>query len=387
MKIVFVTNFYNHHQKPFADELYSLFGEDYHFIETSPITEERKNMGWGGDQRPPYVLQNYTGKAQMRECQRIIDDADVVIHGSAPRSLIETRLKNKKLTFLYSERIYKKRCPIYKLPVHFLRNMKNNARHKNLYLLCASAYTAADYAKTLTFLGKAYKWGYFPAAKQYNDVDKLIESKPHASMLWTARFIDWKHPEMPLRLAKRLKDAGYSFNIKMIGIGSLEEEIGRSINALGLSDCVTLLGSMKPEQVREHMEQSEIFLFTSDRNEGWGAVLNESMNSACAVVANCAIGSVPFMLKDGENGYMYKDGDVEDLYNKVKLLLDNNEERRSMARNAYLIMVNEWNAENAARKFVALCEKMLSGEYKPFPYESGVCSKAEILKDNWYIKG
>ena len=49
------------------------------------------------------------------------------------------------------------------------------------------------------------------------------------------------------------------------------------------------------------MEKSEIFLFTSDKGEGWGAVLNESMNSACAVVASHAIGSVPFLLKDGEN--------------------------------------------------------------------------------------
>ena len=132
------------------------------------------------------------------------------------------------------------------------------------------------------------------------------------------------------------------------------------------------------------MEKSEIFIFTSDRNEGWGAVLNESMNSACAVVANSAIGSVPFLMQDGENGYMYKDGDIDDLFEKVKKLLDNADERKRIAKNAYKTMADEWNAENAAKKFVALCEKMLDGEYRPFPYERGVCSKAEILKDNWY---
>jgi glycosyltransferase involved in cell wall biosynthesis len=61
---------------------------------------------------------------------------------------------------------------------------------------------------------------------------------------------------------------------------------------------------MAPEAVRDHMEAADIFLFTSDFNEGWGAVLNESMNSACAVVASHAIGSVPFLLKDGENGFI-----------------------------------------------------------------------------------
>jgi hypothetical protein len=36
---------------------------------------------------------------------------------------------------------------------------------------------------------------------------------------------------------------------------------------------------MPPEEVRVHMEQSNIYLFTSDFGEGWGAVLNEAMNS------------------------------------------------------------------------------------------------------------
>ena len=73
-----------------------------------------------------------------------------------------------------------------------------------------------------------------------------------------------------------------------------------------LEDCVHMLGAMSPDEVRKHMEQANIFLFTSDRNEGWGAVLNEAMNSGCAVVASHAIGSVPYLIKNGNNGYIYE---------------------------------------------------------------------------------
>lgn len=384
MKIVFASNFYNHHQKPLADAMYSIVGDGYHFIETEPISEERLNMGWGGDQRPSYILQSYIDEASMNKCQQIIDDADVVIYGSAPYSMMKTRLKNGRLTFAYSERPYKKGVPYLKLPVHILRALKNYVKYKNFYLLCASAYSAADYSKMWAFVGKTYKWGYFPAVKQYADIDKLIEDKTRSSILWTARFIDWKHPKIPVEVAKRLKADGYDFKLNMIGNGEMMDEIRELIKRENLEDSVEMLGSMKPEEVREHMEKSEIFLFTSDKNEGWGAVLNESMNSGCAVVANSAIGSVPFLINDGKNGYMYKDGDVDDLYNKVKNLLVNAEERKRIAKNAYKTMIEEWNAENAANKFVFLCEKMLLGEYKPFPYDSGVCSKAKIIKDNWY---
>ena len=381
MKVAFVSNFYNHHQKPCADAMFSVLGEDYRFIETQSITQERLKMGWGREEKPAYVMQSYIDKL---ECQRIIDEADVVIIGSAPRSLLKTRLKNKKLTFYYSERPYKIMPPFYKRIVHFMRNLKHIIRHKNLYILCASAYTSADYAKVRTFVNKAYKWGYFTELKKYEDVEGLIESKTPSSILWVSRFIPLKHPEFALTVAERLKKDGYNFKLGLIGNGPLEANVFQEIDQRGLSDCIEMLGTMSPEQVREHMEKSEIFMFTSDRNEGWGAVLNESMNSACAVVANSAIGSVPFLMEDGENGYMYKDGDVDGLYEKVKMLLDNAEERKRISKNAYKTMVEEWNAENAAKKFIELCEMMLNGEYKPFPFESGVCSKAEILKDNWY---
>ncbi len=384
MKIVFISNFYNHHQKPVADELFSMMGDDYSFIETEKISEERFNMGWGRDEKPTYVLQNYLDQSAKENCQRIIDEADVVIIGSAPRALVETRLKNKKLTFYYSERPYKIKPPFYKIIVHFLRNLRYVIRHKNLYILCASAYTSADYAKVLTFKNKAYKWGYFTAAKEYRNVDALIDLKSPNSILWVSRYLAWKHPEHVVEVAKRLKTDGYNFKINMIGIGELQEQTRRLVDEEDLSDCIEMLGAMKPEEVREHMEKSEIFLFTSDRNEGWGAVLNESMNSACAVVANSAIGSVPFLMKDGQNGYMYKDGDVEELYRNVKMLLDNSNERKRISKNAYKMIIEEYNPQNAAKKFVQLCEIMLNGEYKPFPFNDGVCSKAEVLKDNWY---
>jgi glycosyltransferase involved in cell wall biosynthesis len=45
-----------------------------------------------------------------------------------------------------------------------------------------------------------------------------------------------------------------------------------------------------------------VFIFTSDRNEGWGAVLNEAMGSGCAVVAADLIGSVPYLIEHKKMG-------------------------------------------------------------------------------------
>ena len=167
MKIVFVSNFYNHHQKPLADALYAMIGDDYHFIETVPISKERLDMGWGRDERPPYILQSYLNEDAKAQCQSLIDTADVVIYGSASYTMMKPRLRKGLLTFIYTERIYKKGAPLLKLPLHIVRSLNRYVRYKNFYVLCASAYTPLDFSRTFAFMGKTYKWGYFPAVKRY----------------------------------------------------------------------------------------------------------------------------------------------------------------------------------------------------------------------------
>lgn len=383
MKIVFITNFFNHHQKFLANAFDELTQHNYYFVETQKISQERLKMGWGGEEVPGYVVKSYIDEASYKKCLEIINNADVAILGSAPYEMIKERLENKKLTFCYSERIYKKGFEFHKWPVRLLRHFMSFGRFKNLHILCASAFTSADYAKTGTFINKAYKWGYFTQVKEYENIDEIITSKNKNSILWVARLIELKHPEAAVYVAKRLKEDGYDFTIDIVGDGVLKEKIQNQIKENNLDENVFIRGFMSPEEVRTYMEQSEIFLFTSDKNEGWGAVVNESMNSGCAVVASHAIGSVPFLVKNGENGLIYKDGDLEDLYKKVKYLIDNRNERIKISKKAYSTMTDEWNGNNAARKFIKLCEKLLNGEKAIELYPDGVCSKAKILKDNW----
>ena len=92
------------------------------------------------------------------------------------------------------------------------------------------------------------------------------------------------------------------------------------------------------------MAKSDIFIFTSDKNEGWGVVLNEAMSSACAVVANKAIGSVPFLIKDGLNGFTYS------------------------------TIIKEWNANQAAENLFVLIQCLKEG--MDCPIQDGPCSNA-----------
>lgn len=380
MKIVFVSNFYNHHQSALSEALYHLTNGEYLFIATSRMPEERRALGYGQEKKPEYVRCAYENAAEQAFCQQHINEADVVITGSAPEYLIRERIKMGKLTFRYSERPLKRGFEPWKYLVRLLRWHARNPMRKPIYMLCSSAYTASDYRKFGLFRNRCYKWGYFPEVKRYEDFTKVQDDKTPNSILWAGRFIDWKHPDDVIRVAKRLKGEGFDFQMRMLGNGVLWEEMNQLIKDLGLQDCVQLVGAVPSDQVRSYMESASIYLFTSDRNEGWGAVLNESMNSGCAVVACDAIGAVPFLMKDGENGLCYHSGNQNELYEKVKYLLENPQVCRKLGENAYDTMTTMWNAEVAAERLVRLVECLQKGEDTPFLH--GPCSKAEILKDN-----
>lgn len=390
MDIVFISNYFSHHQAPFCDEVYKKCNGKFFFIETEQMTEERLNMGWG-IKCPDYVLSISKSDKTIEQIESIIYKADVVIKGDGPYSLISRRLNDGKLTFIYSERIYKNFRQAIKWPYHFVKFSLKYRKYNNLHLLCASAFAAIDYRSLLCFKERAYKWGYFPITYAYDDLKQLVglneeklKHKKDVSILWVARLIGLKHPETLIYVAKKLKDAGINFHVDIIGNGPMEDMLKRMISNYKLKKHITLLGSMSPLEVRKHMCESDILLFTSDRNEGWGAVINEAMNSKCAVVASSHIGSVPFLIDDGVNGLVYKNGDLDDLYRKVRFLIENPEIRKEISERAYTTITQLWSYENAVKNFLALANGLL--KKKPVIIENGPCSPASMLRTDWYKK-
>ena len=380
--VVFVSNYFNHHQKFLSDEFYKLLGPGYHFISTIPMREERKALGWG-EYTPSYVLNSYISEENYKRAMDLIYNADVTIIGSAPEKMLRERIKAGKLTFRYSERLLRHGLELKKYLYRFFRYRYINPRKSNVYLLCSSAYTSADYKRFGLFKNKAFKWAYFTEAKKYENVDELIEKKNKAEILWCGRFLALKHLDDAISVVNRLIKEGYHCKLKVIGTGSEKENLKAMCSDLGCADSVEFVGTMSPDKVRENMEKAEIFLFTSDFNEGWGAVLNESMNSACAVISSHAAGATPFLIDDGVNGFIYKSGDISELYSKLKNLLETDGLTAKTGKEAYKSITEVWAPKVAARRFLALSDSILKqGDVSL--YSDGPCSMSEPLKNNWY---
>lgn len=377
MKIVFFSNFINHHQSIFADELYKNTDENYIFIETMPMFDWLKSGGYDDFSSRPYVLQAWKDDASKKKAEELCVNADVAIFGADSLDYQIIRAKTGKLSFEASERWLKKGI-LNLLSPRLLRNMwyyHTLFRKKPVYKLCSSAYAAGDQYKMFSYKDRCYKWGYFTRVDDY-DIEASLDNRQATEfrLMWCARFLKWKHPEMAIRLAARLKAKGYTFTLDMYGSGVELERMQLLARQLDVTDVVRFCGNLPNDQILEQMRCHDIFLFTSDRNEGWGAVANEAMSNGCVLVASDAVGSVPFLVKDGENGCVFKSCDLDSLMNKVEYLLNNRTEIRRLAVNGYLTMKTVWSPENAARNLMTLIDDLRKG--RDTSVADGPCSKA-----------
>lgn len=386
ISVAMISNAMNHHQFPFCDAMFKTKGITFYFIATKPISKERLATGFKDlNTSREYIIRPYESDEEYNKAMKIANECDFVIYGSAPYEYIKKRKKNGKWTFLYSERLFKevRKKEFFNIKTIVACTLRYFlASHKNLRLLCSSAFSSKDFSYFRFKTDQTYKWGYFPPVSSLT-FDEIKNKKEQASIVWVGRMIPLKHPELVIGLAKRLKEKNIDFKLNLIGDGPLLADIKNCVNDNNLENNVIFMGTLSAEETRNQMEKSQILISTSDHNEGWGAIINEGMASGCAVVASHMMGSVPYLIDNEKNGYVFESGNLEDLVSKVEYLLKNNEKCLSIGKDGYNTITNQWNGESAAERLSELMKHYIAGE-TDFAFESGVCSHAEHFDNHWY---
>ena len=378
MKLAFYSVVLNHHQAPVADEFYKLLGDEYCFVELINLGDTK---GATDDySKRPYLLRAWESTESLKKAMELARTAECCVFGGTDAlSYEKERMKLGLLSFEMGERWLKQGIKSFASPrlwqwlkTYYLGGWNN----KPLYKLCCSAFCSIDHYRLGTFKGKSYKWGYFTSiSEDYSYFSKFQGvTNISASLMWCARFIDWKHPELPIHLADRLRKNGISFTLDMYGDGIMREALEQKSNELGLSDCVKFHGNIPNDQIHQAMQEHNIFLFTSDRGEGWGAVANEAMREGCLLIGSDEIGAVPYLVKDGENGLIFKSRDLDSLYEKVDWAIEHSDVCLNIREAAKQSMKNVWSPENAAMSLLKLIDNLKQG--KDTPFDKGPCSPA-----------
>ena len=101
------------------------------------------------------------------------------------------------------------------------------------------------------------------------------------------------------------------------------------------------------EKVREIYSRSLVW-FLGSYSEGFGLPVLEAMACGCAVVST-SCGGPQDIIRDDENGFLVKVGDVEQIVNRINELLDDRELRQRLVKNSQETL-KKFSWENSINK-------------------------------------
>jgi glycosyltransferase involved in cell wall biosynthesis len=120
--------------------------------------------------------------------------------------------------------------------------------------------------------------------------------------------------------------------LSLAGSGSAEYEndLHAFVNQAGLTDYVSFLGWVPPEEMPGLLRKFDVLLLPSIWPEPFARVLLEGMISGAVVVAT-PTGGTPEIVRDGENGLLFSPSNPEDLARQIARLVDDPDLRRKLA--------------------------------------------------------
>ena len=150
--------------------------------------------------------------------------------------------------------------------------------------------------------------------------------------------------EMHVELIKKHPDA----LLVITGEGPAEESIKHSIDKLGISNKVRMIGYLdRSHELIACYKAADIFVFAS-KSETQGLVLLEAMAQGTAVVAIAELGTKSILI-EGEGVLIAKD-DINDFADKVSILLSDAPKRQMIGEKGRQYAQEKWGAGVLAKK-------------------------------------
>lgn len=158
-------------------------------------------------------------------------------------------------------------------------------------------------------------------------------------VLFCARFTERKRPRDLIKAMELINDK--RLVILFVGDGPQRKEMGAMAEIKGIRTIFT--GFKNQSEVGEFYTMSDVAAVISSYDPSPKA-MNEAMNFALPIIATDVIGTVPDLVKHGENGFVLKVGDVLGISEAIKLLAYDGSLARKMGQRSKE-MVSAWNYE------------------------------------------
>ncbi len=197
-----------------------------------------------------------------------------------------------------------------------------------------------SYASRLGFPNSQIKMGCYSAdVELFSTVIELQEIREKKKgILFIGRFVKEKNLSL---LAKAFKELNLEFNNEWI-----LHCVGDGVIKIKNDPRIIHYGYLKSEQLKELAKECSFFVLPS-KKEAWGVVIHEMMCSGLPVICSDVVGAASLFIDQGRNGYIFKNKSLEDLKDKMRMVMCMNEKdyhkmHISTVKGSYKWSTDEW---------------------------------------------
>ena len=132
-------------------------------------------------------------------------------------------------------------------------------------------------------------------------------------------------------------------SVKLLLVGPILEKakINRTIKNLNIGSYIKFTGGVGHEEIKGYMNAADVFVLPSWM-EGLPNVLMEACACELPVIAS-AVGGIPEIIDDKENGLLIKTRSTEDLFEQLNYIIDNPDIAKFMGQSARKKIINKFN--------------------------------------------
>ena len=154
-----------------------------------------------------------------------------------------------------------------------------------------------------------------------------------------------------LAVVKQLLHSRENFVLDIIGDGEDRENLKNFVMQNNLAGHVTFHGFKQKEELPHILATSKCFLFQTDFDI-WGQVLVEAMAAGVPCISSVWAGATYDLIQEGVTGFAMDFGDTEKVADKVKWILDNEEEAKRIGENASVFVAENASIRNSVSGFL-----------------------------------
>ncbi len=185
-------------------------------------------------------------------------------------------------------------------------------------------------------------------------------------LLYVGRLAVVKGLPILLESLAQLKQPDLSLTV--VGDGPDRDQLEQMTADLGLTAQVSFVGYQSQTQVRDHLQQTDIFVMSSFA-EGVPVVLMEAMAAGVPVVAT-RIAGVGELVEENVSGYLVPPGDVESLTDRIEKLVKDEGVRSRFGAAGRAKVEQDFNINRETQRLEQIIQLALEGKSEAIPVTS-----------------